>query len=511
MTDSSTHGHGAVPRITLDVELATDQYAAGGDQEVNIFLHVRAQGLGATAPDRAAGHSEVVIIDCSGSMGHPTLRKIAAARRAAEAAIAMLPEGTHFALIEGSHEARLAYPWDAGASPATVAITPQSRAQGIRTARALDAHGGTRISGWLELARRLLTTRPETTFRHALLLTDGRDEHGAAEELRRVLDACEGEFTCDALGIGEDWDAHQLLDIVGRLHGRAAAVDMAGPDSLQEQLTGMFRALVTASTARTLPQLAVRARPEPYLTLTLFRQLTPTVLDLTPEGERVSDDGRTVRFRTGAWGEESRWYELRLRADPGHPGYREARAAAGPVPVAALGIEAAAPADGMPAPVPPPDAVPRVRWTDDEPPLSRPGGAAWHLTRYDEMNQATRRGADALLQQRLEEAERELSAAVRLAHELGDAARLRRLGRLVRVLDPAAGRVAVHQALDLAQIQQAILASSYTEPPASGPAAGEPPGSEDDERPVVCPGCGERVPPGRYCIGCRHELAGAPR
>ncbi|SFD26561.1 VWA domain-containing protein [Streptomyces aidingensis] len=525
MTDSRPGGPVPlpVPRITLRTQLDLDQYAAGGDHELHAFLHVRALGLGGSAvPDQAAaGHTEVVIIDCSGSMGHPTVRKIAAARRAAEAAIAMLPEGTHFALVEGTHEARLAYPWRTGGGPATVPVTPQSRAEGMRTARALDAHGGTRISGWLELARKLLRTRPGPTFRHALLLTDGRDEHGAAEELRRVLDACEGEFTCDALGVGEDWDAHQLLDITGRLHGRAAAVDMSGADSVQEQLTGMFRALVAASIARVLPQLVLWVRPEPYLRMTLFRQLAPQVLDLTGAAERSGDDG-TIRFPTGAWGEESRWYELRLRADPDHPGYRAAKAAPGPVAVATVGVgvgtdggaDGGAEADtaagpGGPAdPLLPPETVLRVRWTGEQPPLSRPAG---HWTRYTELNQAARQGAEALLWQRFEEAERELSRAVRLAHELGDTKRLRSLGRLVRILDPATGRVQVHEVLDRAQIQGVILGSVHTEPPPEdGDPEPEPPGSEGEERPVRCPQCDEWVPPGRYCTNCGHELTDTP-
>lgn len=503
-------GDGAGPAVTLAAELTTDQYPAHTGREVHVFLEVTAVGL--RAVPAAAARSEVVIIDCSGSMAHPTFRRIAAARRAAEAAVAMLPDGTRFALIEGNETARVAYPWRAGDAPATVAASARTRAEGRATARAMNAYGGTRISSWLALARRLLADCPERSFRHALLLTDGRDEHEAVDELRRVLDACAGEFTCDALGVGEDWDARQLLEITGRLHGRAEAVadapappEDAAEDPLREQLTGLFRHLVGTATARTLPRLDIRVRTAGYLRISGFRQLSPHEVELTgaaaPPGaagtgaagaDGTGADGAV--FPTGAWGDETRWFELRLRADPRHPGYLADLAAGRPVPIGTVTAEPA-------APVAAPEPVPlRVRWTDEPPPPSGPADRLGFLLLQNDMTAAIGQGCEALLRSDPAAALRELGPAVRLAHELGDAERLAQLGRLVVIDDAAAGRVRPRPDPGASLVHHLLVASSHRRPP---PGRGS-----DGGAAVRCPApeCGAPVPPGRYCEVCGTAL-----
>ncbi|MEE1942846.1 vWA domain-containing protein [Streptomyces sp. TRM 70361] len=500
---------------THELYAGHDGRGAPGDHEVHVIVEVRAAGLG-TVPRRPAEHCEIVVIDCSGSMAHPTLDKIAAARRAAAEAVGMLPDGTHFALVEGTDTARVAYPWGDPSAPATVAASPATRAEGSRTARVLDAHGGTRISAWLDLARRLFTARPEAVFRHVLLLTDGRDEHGRAEELRRVLDDCAGEFSCDALGIGDDWDAAQLQMVADRLHGRAEAVVAGGPGAAGEtgaQLTRLFRELVGAATRRTLPRLVVGVRVGPYLTVTLFRQVYPTVADLT---DTAVQDGDRLRVGTGAWGDETRWYELRLRVDPDHAG--PPGAGTGAVRIASLWLEAEGEAAGG---VELPEEVPvTVRWTDEPPPLTDPGGAGWHFLRHAELGEASRAGSAALVRGDVATAERELGRAVRLADELGDTEQLARLGALVVVENAATGQVRIRDAVEPGNIQAVIAGSTHTTtpppvlPPAGrksaggrtgggGPSAGRRPA---DGRPVTCPWCAEVVQPGRYCVSCGRPL-----
>lgn len=469
MSAQTTSDRGTGGRLTLTTTHQTDPYAAGADRDVRVFLEVTASGLGA-GPCGAVDRSEVVIIDCSGSMAHPAVGKIGAARRAAAEAIAMLPDGTHFALVEGTGTARVAYPWVDSCSPTTVAATPQSRAQGSRTARAMKAHGGTRISAWLELARRLLVTRPNATLRHVLLLTDGHDEHDTPDALRRVLDRCAGQFTCDALGIGEDWDAHQLTEIVHRLHGRAEAVDAGGEGTSDagdtaRRLTGLFRELVGASTSRTLPQLALRVRPEASVRVALVRQLTPTERELT--GAPV-DGGAALDLCTGAWGDETRWYELRLRAEPDRP----RPLADGTTPIASVALVA----EGTELPE---EQRITVRWTGGEAPPAEPGGLRAHFERYDRLNEAARDGADALVRGDRGVAVRELGTAVRLAHQLRDTDRLRRLARLVTIEDAERGEVRVLEHPERRHVQSVIVASSHIEaPPGTGgvPAVGGPGG-----------------------------------
>ncbi|GAA2454176.1 vWA domain-containing protein [Streptomyces macrosporus] len=496
------------PRVHLAVEYAREQYSPVGDpdarddHEVNVIVEVRTEGLEAVVPRRPPQRSEVVIIDCSGSMAHPTLRKIAAARKAAAAAIERLPDGTHFALVAGTDTARLAYPardrLADPTEPATVAATPATVADGSRTARTLEAHGGTRISAWLTLAHRLLTARPDAPFRHALLLTDGRDEHGRAEELERVLDVCAGEFTCDALGIGEDWDAAQLQRIADRLHGRAEAVVADGAEEFEAQLTGLFHELVGASTRRALPQLTLDVRTAPYLSVDLFRQVHPTVLDLT---DTAVDEGDRTLFPTGAWGDEDRWYELRMRVDPDHPdhpGRREPHAAR----LATVRLEAEGAED---VELPGEEHV-TVRWTGEEAPPTDLGTAGRHFRRQDELREASRAGAMALYHGETAEAERELGRAVRLAYELRDEARLERLRDLVTVEKAALGQVRIRDDITPGRVQALIVRSSHTAAPPSAHGRGGAPPSPSGGEPVRCARCSARVRPGRFCENCGHPL-----
>ncbi|MGY1453627.1 VWA domain-containing protein [Streptomyces sp. SS8] len=507
------------PRVDMTVETAREQYAPGpgdrapgGGHEVQVMVRIRARGLEAAALRRPPERSEVIVIDCSGSMGHPSVRKIAAARRAAAAAIEMLPDGTHFALVAGTDTARVVHPRCDPASPATVAASPASRADGARAALTLEAHGGTRISSWLSLARTLLTARPGTAFRHALLLTDGVDQHGRAEELRRVLDDCAGEFECDALGIGDGWDAEQLREIADRLRGRVEAVvgdppDVgdppgAGGEGLGEQLTRLFRELVGASTRRKLSRLTLAVHTGPRVSVVLFRQVNPAVLDLT--GTAVRDGDRTL-LPTGAWGEETRWYELRLRVDPGHPSVREA----GEARIASLGLEA----DAAAGVVLPREERIAVRWAGQAPPTDL-GVAGRHFRRYTELEEATRAGCAALGRRDVPRAERELGRAVRLAYELGDASHLARLRALVTVENAAVGLVRVRDALDPGHLRTLIARSSRTapppeaggdEPPSPG-APGEAGAGHSEKPPVRCRRCAEWVRPERFCESCGRPL-----
>lgn len=505
------------PEVTLRVEVAEEQYAPDGAREILVLLGVSVLGLHTGAFPQPADRTEVIVIDCSGSMLEP-LHKMGDARRAAADAIALLPDGTHFALVQGTSTARIAYP--ATGAPGTVPASATSRDAGARAAQAMDAYGGTRIAAWLELVRHLLASRPQSAFHHVLLLTDGKDEHGERGELSRVLDACAPVFTCDVLGIGTDWDAAQLLEIAGRLGGRAQAV--APPDAgegnesalrrSREEVAEVFGDLVRSAVRRALPGLTLRVSPQPYLTVVGLRQINPTLRELTshpaPEG---AGQGPGIRraFPTGAWGEESRWYELRLRSHPGHADHPPAGRT---VPIATVAVDA----EGVRLPTPRPITV---RWVQESPPQSNTAGVSTHFRRYGEMNGASIRGCAALGREEVATAVRELGHAVRLAHLLGDSGRLAQLSALVVVEDAAAGRVRLRERPDPAGLQGVLVDSSRTAaPPSQHPSPPVSPSpspspetassSLSDGRPVVCPRpeCGQLVPSGRYCAACGRPL-----
>ena len=93
----------------------------------------------------------------------------------------------------------------------------------------LRAGGGTAIGKWLQLAYQIFGSYPAATLRHAILLTDGRNQHETPEELAAAISLCEGSFTCDCRGVGTDWEVGELRKISTALLGTVDIVpDPAG-------------------------------------------------------------------------------------------------------------------------------------------------------------------------------------------------------------------------------------------------------------------------------------------
>ena len=55
----------------------------------------------------------------------------------------------------------------------------------------------------------------EATQRHAILLTDGKNESEHASVLDRAVEAAQGVFQCDCRGVGADWDVNEVFGAVG--------------------------------------------------------------------------------------------------------------------------------------------------------------------------------------------------------------------------------------------------------------------------------------------------------
>ncbi|MGH3171860.1 MAG: hypothetical protein ACRDN0_39120, partial [Trebonia sp.] len=81
-----------------------------GTAEVQAVIRVSARpGDGRAGNLIAAGAAEVIILDCSGSMGHP-VSKLNAAKRAAHAALGVMRDGTEFAVLKGTDDVAAVYP-----------------------------------------------------------------------------------------------------------------------------------------------------------------------------------------------------------------------------------------------------------------------------------------------------------------------------------------------------------------------------------------------------------------
>ena len=124
--------------------------------------HRSRRRCGLAAEDR----SELLIVDTSGSMSGQKLR---AAKQATVAAVDCLPDGVSFGIVSGNHEAALVYP-STGSWPCR-RRRPVRRRRRPRLARGRggDRHGDVDPLGHVG-------PRPRPGIRHAILLTDGKNE-----------------------------------------------------------------------------------------------------------------------------------------------------------------------------------------------------------------------------------------------------------------------------------------------------------------------------------------------
>jgi hypothetical protein len=402
-------------------------------------------------------------------------RKFREARKAALAALDALPDGTPFAVVRGTHTAEVAYPPGGGMRAAGAA----ARREAALAIGELEAHGGTCVGNWLELAGRLLAEQG-AAIPHVLMLTDGRNEHDEENPLAAVLDALEGKFVCDAWGIGDGWDAQVLMDATGRLHGSANSVHE------ERELPAAYRRLVAGLAQRTVPELEIVVTPMPGTQVRYLRQVHPNEAQLP----QAPGTGAAV-FTTRAWGDERRRYQLCLLVDPqGRPLGEDLQAATVRVRV-----------PGGPPVALPPELPCLVQWTDD--PVraeaeNRRNLERAHVEKHQLLGRTAASAADAFRRDRHDPAVLDhLAAAVRLAHELGAVRQLAELQRIVAVHDAAAGRVELRAGVTAAHFEHLLTASTHTTfgPPADGIQAAAAAQELRD-----CPHCGARMP--RQSVFC---------
>ncbi|MEV5479676.1 MULTISPECIES: vWA domain-containing protein [Streptomyces] len=414
-----------VPRFSAEVY--QNPYLPEGGREVHAVVTVTATGGGTTGgrpvpagvgrPDAGV----VIMVDCSGSMAHPPA-KLRGAREATAAALDAVRDGVGFAVVAGTHRAVEVYPGDGRLAVADA----QTRARAGEALRALGAGGGTAIGSWLRLTERLLSSTG-AGIRHAILLTDGRNEHESPQELRAALDACQGAFTCDARGVGTDWEVKEVTGIASALLGTADIV--ADPAGLAADFTRMMETAMGKEVADVGLRLWTPLGAE-----TVFvKQVAPTVADLT--GRRRESGPRSGDYPTGSWGDESRDYHLCVR-----------------VPAAGVGQEMLAARvsliisgpDGDPAgpsPQPVSQALVRAVWTDDVTASTSINPQVAHYTGQAELAQAIQQGLDARKSGDTDGATAKLGRAVQLAGSSGNEETAKLLAKVVDVVDAATGTV----------------------------------------------------------------------
>ncbi|WP_446048000.1 vWA domain-containing protein [Streptomyces olivaceus] len=414
-----------VPQFAVDVY--QNEYLPEGGREVNAIVTVTATGGGTVGSAVAAPHlyspgqgpsaAVALLVDCSGSMDYPPT-KMRNARDATAAAIDTLRDGVHFTVVAGTHVAKEVYPGDG-----QLAVADQTTRERAKQAlRRLSAGGGTAIGTWLRLADRLLSTA-DVAIRHAILLTDGRNEHESPEGLGAALDSCAGRFTCDARGVGTDWEVKEVTGIASALLGTADIVaDPAG-------LAGDFTRMMETAMGKEVADVALRLWTPVGTTVRFVKQVAPTVEELT--GRRTEAGPRAGDYPLGSWGDESRDYHVCVE-----------------VPAAGLGQEMLAARASLV--IPEPDGsvqnlgaqgLVRAVWTDDMAASTSIDPQVAHYTGQAELAQAIQLGLDLRKAGDIDGATAKLGRAVQLAGSSGNADTAKLLSKVVDVVDAAAGTV----------------------------------------------------------------------
>jgi hypothetical protein len=362
-----------------------------------------------------------VIVDVSGSMNVPRA-KIRAARDATSVAIDCIRDGVMFGVIAGTETAAQVYP-QAGT---LVLATSSTRAQAKNAVAGLKAGGGTAIGSWLELANDLFSTS-QAVIRHAILLTDGEDEHETQEDLERVLADCEGRFQCDCRGVGTDWEVSELRRIATVLLG---TVDIIAEPS---DMAADFQSMIEHAMGKAVSNVSLRLWTPHGATVAFIKQAAPTIEDLTTRANPV--DGLTADYPTGAWGSEARDYHLCIHVQPRDVGEEML---AGRLSLLVDG-EAVS------------QALIRALWTDDQQLSTRINREVAHYTGQAELADAIQEGLEARKSGDEATATYKLGRAVALAAASGNDATMKLLSGVVDVQDPVTGTVRLKQRVEEAE------------------------------------------------------------
>jgi hypothetical protein len=407
----------AQPQFTVNVY--QNEYLPEGSAEVNAIVSVQsAAAYGGSSSARAA---QVIMVDCSGSMDYPPT-KMAAARQATEAAIDAIRDGVPFAVVAGTHVARMVFPGTEYLVPADAS----SRAAAKAAVARLSAGGGTAIGQWLALADRLFTGH-EQAIRHAILLTDGKDEHEDPADLAAALARCEGRFTCDCRGIGTDWVVAELRRISSALLGTVDIVADPG------RLASDFQQIIEHAMGKAVGDVRLRLWTPQGAQVKFVKQVAPQILDLT--GRRSpGPNPLTGDFPTGAWGAESRDYQVCVQVRPGTVGDEMLAARVSLVVVEGSG-QAVTLGQGLV----------RAVWSDDVAQTGRIDRTVADYTGQAELAEAIREGLEARKNGDLDTATARLGRAVKLATEAGNDDTAVLLSKVVDIDDPATGTVRLKQ------------------------------------------------------------------
>jgi hypothetical protein len=398
--------------MSFTVDVDQNQFLPEGGRTVNAVVTVTSSADLTPVVDRSAKSAEIIMVDCSGSMDVPST-KMASARAAVAAAIDVLHDGTAFAVVAGTNTAWPVFPTDG-----TMAIAnPSSRAAAKGAASGLRASGGTAIGTWLRLSCAIFETYP-AELRHAILLTDGKNQHETPEQLQAAIRRCEGLFSCDCRGVGTDWEVAELRRISTALLGSVDIV--ADPAGLAADFTSMMESAMDKQVA----DVALRVWTPQSAVVQFVKQVAPTVADLT--ARKTQTGPQAGDYPTGAWGPgESRDYHVCVEVNPAGVGQE--------MLAARVSLISGSDVLGQ--------GLVRAVWTDDEALSTKINPRVAHYTGQAELAAAIQDGLEARKQGDEDTATAKLGRAVKLAQQSGNEDTAKLLAKVVDVVDAATGTV----------------------------------------------------------------------
>ena len=406
--------------FTVDID--QNQYLPEGGRTVDAVVTVTSAASDMALPVSDTPAAEIIIVDCSGSMDVPQT-KMASARSAVAAAIDVLHDGTAFAVVAGTSQSWPVYP-----SNGTMAIASDAtRAEAKRAAASLRATGGTAIGQWLRQACAIFETYP-AQLRHAILLTDGKNQHETPEQLAAAIRRCEGLFSCDCRGVGTDWEVAELRKISTALLGTVDIIpDPAG-------LAADFTAMMENAMGKQVADVALRVWTPQSAVIQFVKQVAPEVADLT---ERRNQTGpQAGDYPTGAWAPaESRDYHVAVTVNPAGVGQEMLAARVSLVASSASGSEVLG------------QGLVRAVWTDNAELSTKINARVAHYTGQAEMADLIQDGLEARKQGDEETATAKLGRAVALANKSGNQDTAKLLAKVVDVVDAATGTVRLKKAV----------------------------------------------------------------
>ena len=413
-------------------EVFQNEFLPEGGTDVHAVVTVTCAGAGAAGQSSGGDAAEVIIVDTSGSMQGD---RIQAAKAGAAAAIDQILDGTWFAVIAGTDGAARAFPYPNAAS-AMVRMEPGARAAAKQAVGQLVAGGGTAIGSWLRLAGRLFDSAPNVIQKHAILLTDGKNQSETDEALRNSIAGVNGKFQCDCRGVGADWDVSELRTVSTALLGTVDIIPAP------HELAGAFSTLMQQAMSRGVADAQLRVWAPQGAKVLFVRQVAPQVEDLT--GRRVDVNPLTGGYPTGAWSDETREYHVAVRLAARPVGADQAAARV------QLTVGSQTKAQGLIKAV----------WSADEALTARINPAVAHYTGQTELAAAIQEGLAAKAAGQDDEATAKLGRAVQLAEATGNDEVTAKLRKVVEVEDAATGTVRLRR--DASKIDEMVLDTSST-------------------------------------------------